>query len=169
LGVPLSPVAATADDVGSSVIQLDQSLHIDAKPVHAPDELISSTSRRPVFFGYTLHSVTVNLFSDGKLIGTANSDETGYWRYSPIKNLHPGKYAITMQLTDPQGFTGDMIPVATLSIPVQDIKPMYGIPIPTAQLSDVNYITVPLLILAGATAGGVIYLLTKKHNRHEIE
>jgi len=129
LGTPEPPAApvitSVVDDVGSVTGNL------------LPNAVTDDA--RPTVNGNAQPGMTVSIFVDGVLVGSAVAKATGEWSITPDADLADGPHNITAKATNAQGNTSD--PTAAYPIVVDTTPPPVPVPADAALWDDVGQIT----------------------------
>ena len=143
--------------LGVKEIAMD-SLLIDGIKISDPRKVITTKNSTPVFTGYTLPNVIVHLqLSTQEETINITTDANGYWQYKPEKPMKPGYTELYLSVTDKNGVTGEKYLAASFKVSNVEENAQHDIKIPKANLSQINYLTVTLIVLGGITIIGFIY------------
>ncbi|GEP98254.1 Ig-like domain-containing protein [Chitinophaga cymbidii] len=104
----------------SETLTVEIDTEVPAKPAV---ELTTGSSplkeNQPALNGTAEPNSTVNIYVDGKVIGTATADATGKWSYTLPEALSDGNHSITTTVTDAAGNTGPASDALDLVIDTQ--------------------------------------------------
>ncbi|MCT4715741.1 Ig-like domain-containing protein [Enterobacteriaceae bacterium H18W14] len=98
----------TPDNITSGIVDGSLSLTDDVGAItgNIPDGGVTDDSR-PTFSGQATEDIDhVNIYDDGKLIGSAEVAEDGRWSFTPEKDLAEGDHEFTVSAVDKAGNEG---------------------------------------------------------------
>jgi hypothetical protein len=84
--------------------------------IETPAVDVSSTNPRPSISGSAEPDSTITVYDDGVQIGTATTDGSGDWSFTPTSDLSEGPHPLTVTATDPAGNVSDDSNTRTLTV-----------------------------------------------------
>ena len=154
----VTSVNAFSSVLGASKIAPDAQLYIDGTLVENPEEVISTKTNKPTFFGYTFENVKVEYTVASKSITEqTSSDGTGYWIKQIGTQLEPGTHTITLNLTDATGASTGAFLAGTFKVPeVLGANTQINT---TPPLNQLTYLTITLIVAGVAFTLAFFYLI----------
>ncbi|EAN2570658.1 Ig-like domain repeat protein [Salmonella enterica] len=130
-------INVVATDVAGNTAQTQERFTIDTVTIDPTirlsdpsiDDQHEATSLRPEFKGFAEAFSTIMIQWDGKVVGSANANANGEWRWTPPSVLAPGSYVVSIVAKDKAGNESSQVDFPVV-IPVIDVTP------PTIKLSE---------------------------------
>lgn len=147
----------------------EQSLFIDGNEVTNPNEPVTTDSRTPIFYGYTVPNAEVVLFIESDFFeDTTTSNNDGYWKYTTKDDIEVGQHTLSLQIKDSKGSESDKFLAATFIVP--DVKGESTEAIssnkePLPRLGSLNYLTITFIVLGSLLLLSVAYFFITRRSK----